>query len=150
MKVTKFEFEGTVEEFRSAAFLFGENSSVDESSPTEVTLDKEECKTVKPKEAIRRMLKRRPIPKGQRDVYKALANGEVKSEEMSERIGRTASQYAGVMGALGRRINNTKEIHSAGLPANVYAVINYRKTDDGTYLSLTHDAKEVLKAEGVI
>jgi len=150
MKVTKFEFEGTVEEFRSAAYLFGENPPDVEFIQPEEKSEPRENKFIEPKEAIRRMLKRRPIAKGQRDVYKALANGEVKSEDMSERIGRTASQFAGVMGALGRRINNTKEIHYAGLPANVYAVINYRKTEDGTFLSLTSDAEEVLREEGVI
>ena len=150
MKVTKFEFEGTIDEFKSAAYLFGENPSDVEFIQPEETSEQSADVVVEPKEAIRRMLKRRPIAKGQRDVYKALANGEVKSEDMSGRIGRTASQYAGVMGALGRRINNTEEVHSAGLPANVYAVINYRQTEDGTYLSLTRDAEEVLREEGVI
>jgi len=150
MKVTKLEFEGTIEEFRSAAFLFGENTLVDDSTQTENPLAQNQNVGIETKEAIRRMLKRRPVPKGQKDVYQALANGEVKSEDMAERIGKTASQYAGVMGALGRRINNTKEIHTAGLPANIGAVIHYRRTDDGTYLSLTHDAEEVLREEGVI
>jgi len=150
MKVTKFEFEGTVEEFKSAAFLFDENQTTDELISSEDTSKQEKDEVLHPKDAIRRMLRRRRIPQGQKDVYRALANGEVKSENMAERIGRKASQYAGVMGALGRRINNTEEIHTAGLPANVYAVINYRQTDDGTYLSLTHDAEEVLREEGVI
>jgi len=150
MKVTKFEFEGTVEEFKNAAFLFGENQTADEHISAEDTTEQEEDKGVEPKEAIRRMLRRRRIPQGQKDVYKALANGEVKSEDMAERIGRTPPEYAGVMGALGRRINSTKEIQTAGLPTNVYAVIQYRETDNGTYLSLTHDAEEVLREEGVI
>ena len=150
MKVTKFEFEGNAEEFRSVANLFGGKLPVVELSHSEDTSIPREINLVDPKEAIRRMLKRRPIPNGQKDVYKALASGEVKSEDMAVRIGRTASEYAGVMGALGRRINSTVEIHSAGLPANVYAVINYRETDDGTYLSLTHDAEEVLREEGII
>ena len=59
-------------------------------------------------------------------------------------------EFAGVMGAMGRRINQTEEIHQAGLPANVYAVINYRKTNDETYFSLTKDAEDVLREEGII
>ena len=150
MKVSKFEFEGTSEEFRSVASLFGDKSLPDLSSQSKNASNQEENFVMDPKEAIRRMLKRRPVPKGQKDIYKALANGEVRSENMAKIIGRTASEYAGVMGALGRRINSTEEIHLAGLPANVYAVIKYRDTDDGTYLSLTHDAEEVLREEGLI
>ena len=150
MKVTKYEFDGTPEEFRSVANLFGANSSMGESIQDEDLPTQIEDNVVQPKEAIRKMIKRRPVPQGQRDVYKALRNGEVKSEDMAEKIHRRASEYAGVMGALGRRINNTKEINSAGLPANVYAIINYRKSEDGTFLSLTPEAKEVLEEEGLI
>ncbi len=148
MKVTKFE--GTPDEFRSVADLFGYGSPIAEQNLQEETMTTDEARTIEPKEAIRRMLKRRPIPEGQKSVYQALKDGEVKAEDMPKKIGRAAAKYAGVMGALGRRINNTKEIHDAGLPANIYAVINYRKAEDGTYLSLTPDAEEVLREEGVI
>lgn len=148
MKVTKFE--GTAEEFRCVADLFGYDSlrtGVDEAGDILATNVE---RNIEPKEAIRKMLKRLRIPEGQRSVYKTLKDGEVKAEDMPSKLGRTYKQYRGVMGALGRRINNTKEIHDAGLPGSITAVIIYRETDDGTYLSLTQDAKEVLIEEGVI
>ena len=148
MKVTKFE--GTAEEFRSVADLFGYDSLRTGLDETEGILATDYESKIEPKEAIRKMLKRLRIPEGQRSVYKALKDGEVKAEDMPGKIGRTSAEYAGDMGALGRRTNNTKEIHDAGLPGNINAVINYRETDDGTYLSLTQDAKEVLVEEGVI
>lgn len=139
-------FEGTPEEFKAVAYLFGETIAPEE--PT--TNGKEGTRTVEPQKAIRVMLKRRPIPEGQKAVYRALANGEVSYAEFLKRTGRTGAQMAGVMGALGGRINHTKEIHQAGLPGSVGAVIIYRREDEGFYLSLTPDAEQVLKEEKII
>ena len=141
-------FDGTAKEFRSVAQSLVDSSLGFDFSDEPIADDVED--SVEPKEAIRSMLKRIPISKGQRAVYKALSEGEMSSSNLLEKIERTPGQFAGVMGAMGRRINNTKEIHQAGLPANVYAVIKYRKTEDEMYYSLTQNAEEVLKEEGVI
>ncbi len=57
---------------------------------------------------------------------------------------------AGVLGALGRRINNTQEIHQAKLPGNVLAVLKYEQEGGKTYYSLTPHALEALRAENII
>jgi len=148
MKVIKFE--GTPEEFKAVAYIFGESST-----PGGLALNGGEMKKgangkIEPKEAIRAMLKRRHVSDGQKAVYKALADGELSYSDFLTRTGRTASELAGVLGALGRRINQTKEIHKAGLEGNVKAVINYRHDGEDLYLSLTPEAEEVLREEGYI
>jgi hypothetical protein len=149
MKVIKFE--GTPEEFQVVAHLFSDAPPSGRTSPTETDGDREGEARLDPKEAIRAMLRRRPISKGQRTVYKALADGELSYPKFLEKTGKTAAENAGVLGALGRRINMTKEIHQAGLPGNVEAVLCYRTQDDGNvFLSLTPDAEEVLQEEGII
>ena len=52
---------------------------------------------------------------------------------------------AGVLGALGRRINNNPEIKKAGLEANIHAVLIYGRDGEDLYISLHDYVIEVLK-----
>lgn len=149
MKVIKFE--GTPEEFKVVAELFNDSATPTHQASNEIEAEKEREVMFDPKEAIRIMLKRRPVSDGQKAVYKALADGELHYSEFQKKTGRNPDELAGVLGALGRRINETKEIHKAGLSGSVSAVIKYTQLDDGSYnVKLTPDAEEVLRAEGII
>lgn len=145
MKISKVIFEGTPVEFKEIDYVFIENPSGAASPQRE-----DNNKVIDPKDAYRAMLRRIPIPNGQRDVYQVLANGEVEYGEYLRILGKTWNQVAGVHGALGRRINNTPEILQAGLPGNMKAISNWRKDGDKDYISLKPDFLEVLKEEGVI
>lgn len=143
MKIIKFT--GTPDEFKTVSYLFEDpfQGSVPEQQSDEVF-------SVSTKEAIRAVLRRRPIPESQRMVYKALSDGEISYDELLNRTKKSRQEQAGIMGALGARINGTKEIRLAGLPGNITALINYREFDDITYVSLTDDATAALKEEGII
>ena len=146
MKVTRFE--GTPEEFKVVAHLFSDSSLPDKNSPSDENV--KEVPGIEPQEAIRRMLTRLSPSDGQIAVYKALANGKLEYYEFLKRTGRVAGVMAGVLGALGRRVNNTKEIHQAGLPGNINAILKWEKEGDKGYYSLTSYALEALKAENII
>lgn len=142
MKFRVVEFEGTPEEFEVVKSHLGESTPGEGEDSTSEPID--------PVEAIRRMLTRRSISNGQRAVYEALSEGRLAYNDLLERTGRTGPQMAGLLGALGSRINSTPEIHRAGLPGTVEAVLEYEKVDGERHLSLTPHAQEALEAEGVI
>ena len=114
MKITVFE--GTPEEYKEIANVLGKN--------TNITSENEKI-SISTKDAYRAVLKRAPIHDGQRDMYKVLANGELHWGEYNDLMKRTPAQIRGVHGALGKRINQTPEIHKAGLPGNTSAVMNW-------------------------
>lgn len=146
MKVTRFE--GTPEEFKVVAHLFGDSPLPDKNGSSDENM--REVPDIEPQEAIRCMLTRLSSSDGQIAVYKALANGKLEYNEFLKRTGRVAGVMAGVLGALGRRVNNTKEIHQAGLPGNASAVLKWEKEGGKEYISLTPHALEALKAENII
>ena len=139
------EFEGTPEEFQTVAHIFG---PVD--SETMADEDEEEVPMISPTEAIRVMLNRIPISNGQMRVYKILAEGRLEHDEFLRRAERSSQEMAGVMGALGRRINGTKEIHAAGLPGNTLALFEWPKEGGKNYIELKPYALEALQVEGLI
>lgn len=147
-------FEGTPEEYASVAGLINNpNQTLAQIEEVEPKVMPKSSPTIEPKEAVRRVLKRIPISKGQRQVFAALANGPLKHSDLLEKTGKTAEEMAGILGALGRRINGTKEIHAAGLPGNVYALLDYQedKELEGRHIiGLTENAYAIMKEEGVI
>ena len=150
MKIIKFE--GTVEEFRAVNGLFDDSDTIENSS-SRVTMDqmnKEANSLSAQKNALKAMLNRIPIPDGQLDIYRSLSNGELEYSEYLKRMDRVAGEVAGVHGALGRRINHTKEIIESGLPGNMNAVIIWRKSGGKDYVSLKPEFIEVLREEGII
>jgi hypothetical protein len=137
MKITIFD--GTPEEFKLVANVIGNNSiapSVNENGSVSI------------KEAYRAVLKRALIHNGQRNMYNVLANGELHWNEYNKLMKRTPQQIRGVHGALGKRINQTPEIHKAGLPGNLNAVLDWN-IEEKT-IGLKPEFLEVLKEEGII
>ena len=140
-------FDGTPEEFQKVAPIFGPSSQTDKGSGSE-SVGKES--PIDPQEAIRRMLTRIRVPNGQLAIYKALANGRLEYSEFLKQTGRSGAQMAGVLGALGRRVDHTPEIHRAGLPGNSGAVLKLEEEDGKRFISLQPDALKVLREANVI
>jgi len=132
MKITIFE--GSPEEYKAVASHLGKN--LDESPEVEK-------ETVDHKDAYMAMLQRAEIKTGQQDMYKILSHGELAWNEYSKRMNRSDSQIRGVHGALGRRINNTPEIHAAGLPGNINAISTWNSAT--RMFGLKPDFIDVLK-----
>jgi len=137
MKITVFE--GTPEEYKEIANVLGNNTEMSENKKVSITR----------KEAYRALLNRATIYDGQREMYKVLAKGELLFPEYIKLMKRTPEQIRGVHGALGRRINETAEIHQAGLPGNLDAVVDWNKGGKNT-IALKPEFLEVLKEEGLI
>jgi hypothetical protein len=83
---------------------------------------------------IRHMLKRIPVPPGQVQLYQALNKSSEKglnSGELSKAIGRSRPQLAGILGALGNRINGTKGLEHKG---GVEIIFDISRLSNGDYL----------------
>jgi hypothetical protein len=147
MKIVRsfVEFEGTPEEFQSVAYIFASMDSEDRAEEED-----EEEPVVSPTDAVREMLNRIPIRNGQRAVYRSLANGRLEYGEFLRKTNRKGQEMAGVLGALGRRINGTEAIHDAGLPGDTDALFEWPKVAGKKYIELKPYALEALKIEGVI
>ena len=137
MKITVFE--GTPEEYKEIANVLGKTTN-------ELSENKKVSTTRK--DAYRALLRRKIIHNGQRDMYKILAKGALPWPEYSKLMKRTQEQMRGVHGALGRRINETPEIHQADLPGNLDAVVIW-DTSKNT-IALRTEFLEVLNEEGLI
>jgi hypothetical protein len=141
MKVTIIE--GTPQELKALMpSLFSDSSVIQQET--------EQGPMIDPKEAYRAMLTRIDIQQGQRDLYRVLSKGELEYEEYLVKMKRTWQEIAGVHGALGKRINNTKEIHQASLPGNMSAIVDLRKENGKEYLKLKQEFIEVLEEEKII
>lgn len=82
-------------------------------------------------DGVQRMLTRRRIPDGQLVFYRTLyPTGEqgLSSSELAEAMNRTRDQLAGVLGALGRRINNTEGLEGKG---GIQVVLHMWRGDEG-------------------
>ena len=133
MKITIFE--GTPEEYKAVAGHLGKKAEVSPEGEKEL---------ISHQDAYRAMLMRRSIQDGQRDLYKTLADGYLKWTVYLERMKRTEEQIRGIHGALGRRINQTPEIHAAKLPGSLDAVIDWSRDGTNT-IGLKSEFLEVLK-----
>lgn len=130
------------------AFLF--TGSPSPESGEAVDARPSDVPRVEPQEAIRRMLTRLPISDGQMAVYKCLFKGRLEYGEFLLCTQTRGEIMAGVLGALGRRINNTAEIHQAGLPGNCNAVLKWEEEGGKRYVCLTPHAFEALKSMGLV
>jgi hypothetical protein len=80
------------------------------------------------------MLTRRPVPEAQRLLYRALyaaAEKGISGKELPAAIERTRSQLAGVLGALGVRINGTEGLENKG---SVKIIFEIDRLENGDYL----------------
>lgn len=100
-------------------------------------------------EDFERLLTRRHVPDGQRQLYRALLNAPEKGlprDELVETMGRrNRHDLAGVFGALGTRINYTPGYGKTYKPG-VEMVLVFQNTLDGEKLSLTPGMRAALEA----
>ena len=100
---------------------------------------------------IRRMLTRISIPRGQQALYKALYQaGEqgLSGAELAAAMDRSRSQLAGVLGALGLRINGTEGLGGKG---GIEVVLDVSMADDGGWhYQMRPILREALEAENIV
>jgi len=101
-------------------------------------------------DAVRLLLTRIRVPKGQIALYKALYDaGEngLTNTELVKIMGKTRQSLAGVLGALGNRINNTPGFESEGNINAVFEIIT-ASYDDNLY-TMRPILKEALEIEDI-
>jgi hypothetical protein len=100
---------------------------------------------------IRVMLRRKRIAPGQLDLYRALYEAGSKglvSNDLALAINKTPQQLSGVLGALGRRINQTKRLEDKGGTLIVFEVT---ETNDGGWLYVMRPVlRKALELEGIV
>lgn len=100
---------------------------------------------------VRRMLTRIPVPNGQILLYRALlevGNTGITGGELAKQLNRTRSQLAGILGALGVRINNTKGLENKG---GLETIITIQQLKGGEYLyKLKPVLKRALEEESIL
>ena len=85
-------------------------------------------------ESVRLMLKRRPISKGQRELFKTLAHAGEKgmtNAEIAEALGMSRASLAGLLGALGTRISHTQGLTTSN---GIGAIFDGTSADNGEWL----------------
>ena len=105
-------------------------------------------------EDYHRLLTRIPVPRGQQQLYKALYDAGDKGlthDELVEIMGRRDRRdLAGVLGALGRRVNGTPGYGQRQKPAG-YMILSWDRMEDGQWrirlLSGMRDALERLNPD---
>jgi len=100
--------------------------------------------------AVRRMVTRRRIPDGQRALYTAFyaASDEgMTTSQLFESTGRTAQELAGVLGALGNRINRTEGLEDLGATT---IVLDIRQAGSQWRYRMRPVLREALEAEGLV
>jgi hypothetical protein len=100
---------------------------------------------------IRHMLTRIPVTVGQRALYKALyAAGDqgLSSSSLTAALDRSRAQLAGVLGALGRRVNGTEGLEGKG---GTELILEISLLDDGDWrYRMRQVLREALEAEGIV
>jgi predicted transcriptional regulator len=100
---------------------------------------------------FKRLLTRRHLPDGQRQLYRALYHaGEdgLSRDELVELMGRRdRTELGGVIGSLGTRVNYTPGYGKTYKPGVEMAIV-FRKTMDGTRLSLAPGLRAALEELG--
>jgi hypothetical protein len=100
---------------------------------------------------VRRMLTRRRILNGQRALYEALYEARdrgLSRSELAARMNRSKAELAGVLGALGHRINRTEGLEGKG---GIEAVLEICMLEDGDWHYRMRPAlREALEAEGIV
>ena len=100
-------------------------------------------------EVIRAVLGRMPVPPAQRALYRALFQaGEtgLNASDLAVAIKRTEQELAGVLGALGRRINRTPGVNPEN-PPGVDLMFEMKQQDGQWHYRMRDVLREVLEAE---
>ncbi len=97
------------------------------------------------------MVNRAPILVGQRQLYNTLyaaSGGGMKNVDLLTELKITRQQLAGVLGALGRRVNNTKGLANKG---GIGLVFEIKMTNDGNRLYIMRPIlRKALEEEGLV
>jgi len=100
---------------------------------------------------IRRVLTRRRLPNGQLALYNALYSaGEhgLSSSDLAVAMNRSRDQISGVLGALGRRINNTEGLEGKG---GIQVILDISEGDDGDWrYCMRPILRQALEAENIV
>ena len=102
-------------------------------------------------ECVRLMLTRRPVSRGQKKLYILLYDADDKgmtNSEIAKALEFSNYQFAGLMGALGRRINQTKGMEGSGGIDAIFE-ITPAPPDKWRYV-MNPVLREALKLEGII
>ncbi len=143
MQIAKLTFDGTVEEFATVAHLFEDaprRTGRGQAQPQPQASDKE---------VISRALTRMPIPPAQRALYRALyraGDAGLGATKLAAGISRTEPQLAGVLGALGRRINRTPGVDPND-PPGVGLMFDITEKDGQWHYRMRDEMREVLEAQ---
>jgi hypothetical protein len=103
---------------------------------------------------IGEILRRRDIPKGQRDLFRALdegGNSGLGSEELAQRMGGTLIELRGVLGAFGKRINATPGIRETqGRKPGIRLVLRVERKSGQNRYWLKPEFQTILKDKGPV
>jgi hypothetical protein len=147
MQVSRLTFVGTVEEFAAVSYLFEEEHRIATRGPRPRNVA--EQPPVSEQELIRRVLARMPVPPGQQALYRALyraGDAGLGASELAAAIRRTEPELAGVLGALGRRINRTPGINRDN-PPGVGLIFGVVQKDGQWHYTMKDELREVLKTQ---
>lgn len=147
MQISKLTFVGTVEEFAAVSHLFEEGQRP--VSRGSAARDAAEQPAASESELIRRVLARMPVPPGQQALYRALyraGDAGLGASELAAAIRRTEPELAGVLGALGRRINRTPGINRDN-PPGVGLIFGVVQKDGQWHYTMKDELREVLKTQ---
>jgi hypothetical protein len=121
-------FEGTQAEFAEVKQHFAHALAIPVAA--EPKFRESEAKSISPEtlssekicDVIVDLFTRRPLPESMVQIFEALFKDRegLSSRRLIEMLGITSSQFAGVMGAFGRRIS-----HTEGWPENLQLAENY-------------------------
>ena len=103
------------------------------------------------RELMKRVLTRLPVPRGQRDLFKALyAAGDagLSYGELSRAIGRKPSELAGVLGAMGHRVQGTEGM-PPGKPLGIGLLLDVRQQEKEWHYWLRPAFRELLESDEV-
>ena len=99
---------------------------------------------------IKRMLKRLPIPDGQKELYRLLyqaGNTGLTNIQLAEQMGRSRLQFAGVLGALGNRINGTEGLQNKG---GLLIILDINRLNSDWHYKMKPVLRKVLEVEQLI
>lgn len=149
-------FKGTPEEFSKVAPFFSKSEMEvppDKFAAINGYQEQSSKGGAVNEEVILRVLKRKRIKKGQTGLYKAfskLGDEWLSGSRLAATMGIEKTQLSGVLGALGRRINETEGVSKTN-PPGIAFFLDYTHEDGGEYsYRLRPEVRAILKREGLL